>query len=240
MFGYPTGVGCLLIKKSKFNKLKKPWFAGGTVSLSAISYSSHFLKPDHERFENGTVNYLDIPAITNGLNFMTATGIDTINKRMKDLCSFILSNLTRLQHGNGVPLIKIYGPIDTENRGGTILLNFFDVHGQPYPLEYIEQTANAAMISFRTGCFCNPGIDELNNCISAEELEKYFTGRANGDYDDMIKFMGKMRGAVRISIGLATTTIDIAKFLRFTKTLLNKSVIENMEPVLAATVLQLV
>ena len=224
MFGYPTGIGCLLVKKSKFNKLKKPWFAGGTVSVSAINYSSFFLKPDEERFENGTVNYLDIPAITTGLDFITAVGINNINSRIKDLSFLFLSNLPELLHNNGRPLIKLYGPENTENRGGTFLLNFFDANGQPYPLQYIEQLANANKISLRTGCFCNPGIDELNNWISTNELKSFFTGRDHGDYDDMIKFMGKIRGAVRVSIGLATITPDIEKFIHFAKTLLNKSV----------------
>ena len=44
IFGYPTGIGCLLIKKSKFNCLEKPWFAGGTVSLASAQYSGYFLK----------------------------------------------------------------------------------------------------------------------------------------------------------------------------------------------------
>lgn len=230
MFGYPTGTGCLLVKKSGFNKLKKPWFAGGTISLSAITYKSYFLKKDHEKFENGTVNYLSIPAITNGLNFITTIGIDTINKRIKDLCFLILSNLTTLQHDNGVLLIKIYGPTNTEKRGGTVLLNFFDVDEQPYPLQYIEQLAAAAMISLRTGCFCNPGIDELNYSISAEQLKNYFTSREYGEYDDFIHFTGKMRGAVRLSVGIPTTTSDIGKFIRFAKTLLNKKVPEELLP----------
>lgn len=226
MFGYPTGTGCLLIKKTKFNKLRKPSFAGGTITLSAVNYSSHFLKTDHERFENGTVNYLNIPAITTGLDFIAATGIDNINKRMKDLGLLFLSNLSGLIHDNGVPLIKLYGPANTENRGGTFLINFFDADDQPYPLQYIEQLAVENKISLRAGCFCNPGIDELNHWISEYQLKNYFTGREHGDYDDMIQFTGRMRGAVRISFGLATTAIDIVKFIHFAKSLLNKSIPE--------------
>jgi molybdenum cofactor sulfurtransferase len=224
IFGYPTGIGCLLIHKSKLDKLKKPSFAGGTISLSAVKYSSYFLKPDHEKFENGTVNYLDIPAITNGLDFITRIGMGKINSRIKDLCHFILPELQALQHNNGRPLIKLYGPGDTENRGGTFLLNFFDAKGQQYPFQHIEELANARMISFRTGCFCNPGIDELNHCISIEQLKKYFSSRQQGDYYDFVHFTGKLRGAVRISIGLATTREDLKKFIEFTNSFLNKLV----------------
>jgi hypothetical protein len=105
---------------------------------------------------------------------------------------------------------KIY-----KNRGGTFLLNCFDVEGEKYPFEMVEQLANKERISFRTGCFCNPGIDELNNCISAEQLRTYFVSREHGDYYDFINFTKKMRGAVRISIGLATTASDIRKLISF-------------------------
>ncbi len=227
MFGYPTGIGCLLVKKSKFDKLKKPSFAGGTVTLSAVTYSGYFLKEDHEKFENGTINYLDIPAITNGLEFINTIDIDYINTRIKELSQYFLSVLTKLRHDNGKPLIKLYGPENTENRGGTFLLNFFDTNGQQYPFAYIEQLANANNISLRTGCFCNPGIDETIHCLSAEQLKNYFTGREHGDYYDMINFLGKLRGAVRVSIGFPTIIADIEKFKLFARTLLNKTVPED-------------
>ena len=224
MFGYPTGIGCLLVKKAVFEKLKKPWFAGGTVTLSAIEHSAHFLKNDHEKFENGTVNYLEIPAIVNGLNFIERLNMENINARIKDISSSFLSDFTKLTHKNGRPLIKLYGPSNVENRGGTFLMNFFDQHGGQYPVELVEQIANVNKISIRTGCFCNPGIDELNHSVSGDLLKEYFTCRHNGDYQDMIRFLGKRRGAVRVSIGIATTSLDIEKFMRSGMKLLNKTV----------------
>jgi molybdenum cofactor sulfurtransferase len=224
MFGYPTGIGCLLIKKEKFHQLVKPWFAGGTVSLAAVGHRGHFLLPGHERFENGTINFLDIPAISNGIDFISRIGIENIHTRIKELCRFIIPQLVSLQHDNGLPLIKIYGSTGSENRGGTFLLNFFDERSQLYPFHYIEQLANEEMISLRTGCFCNPGIDELNNDISANELSAYFNSRRQGDYDDMRNFLGKRRGAVRVSVGLPTTEADIERFLCFARRLLNVKV----------------
>jgi molybdenum cofactor sulfurtransferase len=224
IFGYPTGIGCLLVKKSKFNKLKKPWFAGGTITLSSVRYNSYFLKPNHESFEDGTINYLDIPAIINGLNFITAIGMDHISHRIAALSQFILSELTKLKHDNGESLIRLYGPKDNENRGGTFLMNFMDVKGQLHHITYIERMATAKMISFRTGCFCNPGIDELNHGISPDQLKSYFVSREQGDYFDFIDFIGRMRGAIRISIGIPTTRLDIKQFIDFAKTFLNKSI----------------
>lgn len=129
IFGYLAGLGCLLIKKSKFFKLQKPWFAGGTVSLVSINCKNHFLVNDFGRFENGTVNYLDIPAISNGLNFINSIQIKNITNRVEEICGLLIRHLQNLRHDNGLPLIKLYGPKNMENRGGTILLNFFDIYG---------------------------------------------------------------------------------------------------------------
>ncbi len=230
IFGYPTGIGCLMVKKSKLEKLKKPWFAGGTILLSSVKYPGRFLKQDHERFENGTVNYLDIPAIGNGLDFIEAIGIENINKRIKELSRILLSGFADLAHDNGLPLIRLYGPNHTENRGGNFVFNFLDQAGTFYPLNTIEKLAGRHKISLRTGCFCNPGIDELNHGITKEQLQNYFEGREQGDYDEFITYQGKPRGAVRLSVGLATTIADIEKFFTFARLLLNKTAEKPLIP----------
>ena len=222
ILGYPTGIGCLLIKRSAFHKLRKPSFAGGTITISSAGYDGYFLKPDHERFEDGTVNYLDIPAIINGLDFITGLNIDRINDRLKQLSAFFLQHLRQLRHDNGLELIRLYGPAHTEKRGATFLLNFIDATGRMYPFQYIEESANAAMISLRSGCFCNPGIDEINHGISADELKNFFINRKYGDYHEMIEHLGRWRGALRVSMGVPTTKADIEKFVSFAKKFLNR------------------
>lgn len=221
MFGYPTGLGCLLIKRSKFETLHKPWFAGGTVSLVSVSRDDHFLVDGVERFENGTVNYLDIPAITQGLRFIEQIGMEKIRNRMNELTGLLIEALCAIRHSTGLPLIKIYGPATMENRGGTILMNFFDSIGQRYPFRSIEQIAAKELISFRTGCFCNPGIDEILSWINADQMGEYFANRRHAEYDDMTVFLGRLRGAIRISVGIPTSKSDIKKFVDFASRFLN-------------------
>lgn len=220
IFGYPTGLGCLFVKKSKFNKLVKPWFAGGTVSLVSVNFPGYQLIENHERFENGTVNYLDIPAIKNGLDYIELIGIDRINKRITALTSFLIDELQLLLHQNGNPLIKLFGPTDCNKKGGTIIFNVLDDNGNPLPYGSVEELANQNLISLRTGCFCNPGIDEVNNCITEEELAKYYSSSSNANYQEMLTFLGKMRGAIRISVGIATTHQDLVRFISFLKNFL--------------------
>ncbi|MBI1265825.1 MAG: aminotransferase class V-fold PLP-dependent enzyme [Cryomorphaceae bacterium] len=222
IFGFPTGIGCLLVRKDKFSKLHKRWFAGGTVSLVSVNVDNHYLANNHERFENGTVNYLEIPAIERGLDFMEGIGMQRLNERVASLTAYLIDSLLNLKHQNGNELVRIFGPINRKDRGGNIILNLYNHTGAAHPFEEIEAMASSRMISLRGGCFCNPGIDEVNNCVSTDELARYYTSRDKGDYYDMIAFLGKMRGAIRLSVGLATTKADIDEFVKFASTLLDK------------------
>lgn len=229
IFGYPTGLGCLLVKKDKVNKLKKPWFAGGTVNFVSILYDSFYLTSNHERFENGTLNFLSIPAIKFGLEYVEQISMDRISNRIKQLSLYLLFNLQQLKHQNGLPLIQLFGSTDFNQKGGTFFFNMQHKDGSCFPFEDIETLANQHNISIRSGCFCNPGIDETHNCITNEELSKYYTSRRNqGDFlekrttlqmfHDMSVYFGKMRGAIRVSLGWATVKKDLDYLIDFLKT----------------------
>jgi selenocysteine lyase/cysteine desulfurase len=223
IFGHPTGIGCLLLRKEKFEKLQKHWFAGGTVTVVSVVEPKHFLHNNHERFENGTVDYLGIPAISIGLDFIESIGIQKINKRISSLTKYLTQQLKSLKHSNGQPLLKIFGPENASERGASIVLNFFDAKGKKFDYEFIEAEANKYLISIRSGCFCNPGIDEINNCLTNEEISRFFTSSTSlhPTTKDFIDFIGKMRGATRVSVGLATVKRDLDKFIEFSKTLLD-------------------
>ncbi len=223
MFGYPTGLGCLLVKKSSFEKLEKPAFTGGTITIVSVKGDGYYLESDEARFEDGTVDYLNIPAISKGLEYLESIGLDTIKKRVSSLTNFLYHYLQNLKHSNGQKLIEIYGSANPERQGGTLTLNFFDCNGNLHDFLKIEQMAFDWNISLRTGCFCNPGIDESNHKLSAERLRSYFQQEGQKDYFDLIQYLGKRRGAVRISIGYLTNFHDIHHFIQFCQSLLDKT-----------------
>lgn len=215
MFGYPTGIGCLLVRKDTCTKLVKPWFAGGTVTLVSVVTQNKFLAEGNERFEDGTLNYAGIPAVTFGLEYMEGIGYERIQQRIQYLIRHLFDRLSELRHDNGLEMVRIFGTHDFGRRGGNIILNLVDPSGHTVPFEQVEAPANERMISIRSGCFCNPGIDEINNCITTEEMSKYFSTHDKGDYHDMVATLGKMRGAIRVSVGLATNEADLDAFVDF-------------------------
>lgn len=110
--------------------------------------------------------------------------------------------------------------------GSSMMLCFKNPDGNKIGFEKIEELANNKNISLRSGCFCNPGLDETNYCLTAEELANYFESRTKGNYSDMKKYLNKMRGATRVSVGIATTKKDLDAFISFVKNLKDKTVLD--------------
>lgn len=215
IFGYPTGLGALFIKNTVFEKLQKAWFAGGTVKMVAVSSDNFFLAENYERFEDGTLNYIGIPALKFGFEKINEVGMPVIQQRVYLLTEWLLKRMLALKHQNGQSLVQVFGPQDMRSRGGTIIFNLFSASGDPLNYYEVEQAANAQKISLRTGCFCNPGIDEINHAIGKDELSRYFTSHTITDLDHMSDSLGRMRGAIRVSLGWASNFADVFGFIQF-------------------------
>jgi selenocysteine lyase/cysteine desulfurase len=219
MFGYPTGIGALIARRSALLKLRRPWFAGGTITVASVQGEKFYLADAPSAFEDGTLNFLSIPAVEIGLNHLSSVGIPLIHKRVHALTGWMLQELLKLKYDNGKPVLKIYGPLSSENRGGTIALNFVDANGMVIDHRFVEEKANTIDLSLRTGCFCNPGAGEVALGISSEELHSCFarpTHEAHLTYDEFrLCIDGKASGAVRISVGLVSNFADVDAFIRF-------------------------
>jgi molybdenum cofactor sulfurtransferase len=220
LFGYPTGVGCLLARRQALTKLQRPWFAGGTITVASVQGNRYYLHEGAEAFEDGTINYLALPAVEIGLRHIAGIGIDQIHTRVACLTGWLLNELTTLRHANGAPVLRLYGPVDMRERGGTVTLNFYDPQGHFIDHRLVEQLANQASISLRTGCFCNPGDGELALGLSAEELTTCFVRSTERLTIDEFRrcIDAKSTGAVRVSTGLVTTFEDVHRFVQFART----------------------
>lgn len=224
MFGYPTGVGALIARKPALARLHRPWFAGGTIAVASVQADRFTPAPGAARFEDGTLNYLSLPALTLGLDLLESAGIETIHRRVSCLTSWLLERLLALRHGNGVPLVLLYGPKTVERRGGTLALNFRDAAGRMIDHRIVETLANRRRISLRTGCFCNPGAGELALGLTRDELVTCFRRSQDlmtyEDFRHCIHHEGT--GAVRISLGLASNAADAEAFVRFAEDFLEE------------------
>ncbi len=226
MFGYPTGLGALIARKSALAKLHRPWFAGGTITVASVQGDKYYLADGAPAFEDGTLDYLNIPALEIGLKHIESIGYDIITERVKDLTGWLLDNLTKIKHSTGEPLVRVFGPTTAgDDRGGAVTVNFYDKNGAAFDHRFIEGEANKVNISLRTGCFCNPGAGEVALGISRVELDVCFTRPDHEDHLTLDEFRkcidGKSSGAVRISVGMVTNFNDVQALLSFARGLLN-------------------
>jgi molybdenum cofactor sulfurtransferase len=225
IFGYPTGVGCLVARRRALALLVRPWFSGGTITVASVQGDRFYLAEGASAFEDGTPNYLALPAVEFGLQYINDIGIDTIHTRVRCLTGWLIEHLIVLRHANGAPLARIYGPRSDIRRGGTITFNFYDSHERPIDHRDVEQRANAANISLRTGCFCNPGGGEVALGITGTELSSCFHQPEHETHltidDFRLCIDGKSTGAVRVSLGLVSNLADVDAFMAFARTFLS-------------------
>ncbi|HKC55461.1 MAG TPA: aminotransferase class V-fold PLP-dependent enzyme [Vicinamibacterales bacterium] len=219
MFGYPTGVGCLLARSTGLAALRRPWFAGGTVNFATVNGRACVLSQGEAGFEDGTLNYLAIPAVEIGLRHLGSVGLDMINTRVRTLTAWMLQRLVELQHSNGHHLVRLYGPTTTESRGGTITLNFYDPEGHLLDYRRVEEMAGAQGISLRTGCFCNPGAGETAEGITEADVRAALELDPNMNLARFLDLVtsrgGKSAGAIRVSFGLVSNFADAHRFIQF-------------------------
>ncbi|HEX5504284.1 MAG TPA: aminotransferase class V-fold PLP-dependent enzyme [Thermomicrobiales bacterium] len=223
MFGYPTGIGCLLARKDAAGRLRRPWYAGGTITFSSVVAFGHYLTPGPAGFEDGTVNYLGLPAVELGLKHLEAIGIETIHTRVQCLAGWLITQLVALRHGNGRPVVRLYGPADTDRRGGTVQVNFFDPEGRMIDCVDVERLANGARISLRAGCHCNPGAREIALGFTRDDLIGCFRDQESLAFEQFLRVIeGKTTGALRASLGLASTFADVYAYVQFAETFVDR------------------
>jgi selenocysteine lyase/cysteine desulfurase len=220
MFGYPTGVGVLVARREALARLRRPWFAGGTVEYASVQHRSHLLRAGAEGFEDGTVNFLAFGAVVEGLDLLEEVGMPRLRAHARVLASRLADGLRDLTHGDGSPRARVYGPRDRHDCGGTVAFNVLDERGDAVPYTAIEAAARRAGISIRGGCFCNPGASEAAFGFVAEE-SAYAIAETRRAGWTLTAFADRMRaraaahavGAVRASVGMASTLADVERLL---------------------------
>ncbi len=223
IFGYPTGTGCLLARKSAIQKLRRPWYGGGTITFSTVMGFNHYLTPGAAGFEDGTVNYLSLPAVEIGLKFIESVGIELIHRRVMGLTGWLIEQLVTLRHNNGNPVVRLYGPANTERRGATVEVNFLNPEGKLIDCNKVERLANDQRISLRAGCHCNPGAREVALGFTQAEMLRCFSNKNTLSYEQFLEvIVGKTNGALRASIGLVTNFADVYKYMNFAETFVDK------------------
>ncbi len=106
VFGYPTGVGCLITRRKVLESLWRSWFSGGSAYPASAQNDRHTLAAAGARFEDGTLSFLQLPDLDFGLSRVADIGIGHIRQRVMCLTGCFIDRLVALRHSNGQPMAR--------------------------------------------------------------------------------------------------------------------------------------
>ena len=105
IFGYPTGVGALIARRDALSMLKRRFFAGGTVQFVSVQNRVVRARPGGDGFEDGTPNFLAMPALCDGLRWFQDLSMPAIERQVSGLTDTLIERLDALGER-----VTIYGP----------------------------------------------------------------------------------------------------------------------------------
>eukprot|EP01119_Soliformovum_irregulare_P018347 TRINITY_DN5601_c0_g4_i2.p1 TRINITY_DN5601_c0_g4~~TRINITY_DN5601_c0_g4_i2.p1 ORF type:complete len:570 (-),score=187.91 TRINITY_DN5601_c0_g4_i2:640-2349(-) len=218
MFGFPTGIGALILRNEKSKILHKKYFGGGTVGMSLSKERGHVFRNEISmKFEDGTVSFLSIAALRHGFQVLNGLGMKNIQTHTHSLTEYLISKLKQLKYPNGQEAVVLYLNSSTfklNEQGPIVAFNLKDSHGKYIGFNEVDQMASLNNIHLRVGCFCNPGACARWLKLTSAEIRRNFeAGHVCWDSKDIMS--GKPVGAVRVSLGFSSTFEDIEIFLKF-------------------------
>ncbi|GHJ86836.1 hypothetical protein NliqN6_3238 [Naganishia liquefaciens] len=232
IFGFPTGLGGLVVKRSAMDALSgKTYFGGGTVDAITPNKSWRVPRKDFiARMEDGTVNFHGILAVSCGFEvFDEMFGPEDERKRhVIGLTKRLVEGCSRLKHSNGLPVCRIYSesadveswtahlasdPIgEIGDQGSTIAFNFLTSNGTIVPPTEVDRLACIQNIHLRAGRHCNAGV--ITSQVGASEADLIEQHRSGMGCDESANG-AVVSASVRVSLNVANTRQDVDRFVSF-------------------------
>jgi cysteine desulfurase / selenocysteine lyase len=177
----PTGVGVLYAKKEFLEKMK-PFMGGGDMIKEVFKFHTNYNEVPY-KFEAGTPNIADVIGFGAAIEYLEKIGMENIRKHEISLTEYALESMQSLKY------ITIYGPTDSNFRGGVISFNIADIH--PHDLATIM---NDHGIAIRSGHHCAQ--------VLMQRLDVPATSRASfyiyNTKEEIDKFVNAIKEAGRI------------------------------------------
>lgn len=104
----PTGIGVLYGKEAWFDRL--PPYQGGGEMIEHVSFEKSTFERPPLKFEAGTPDYIATTGLAKALDYVSAIGMDTIQRYEEDLTRYAVSQLQQI---DGMRIFGIPADVDT-------------------------------------------------------------------------------------------------------------------------------
>ncbi|KAI8467267.1 MAG: pyridoxal phosphate-dependent transferase [Monoraphidium minutum] len=185
MFGYPTGVGALLVRRDAAAALRPVYFGGGTTVDATAEDAWRIPLPAPEGLEAGTLPFLGIAALKHGFAQLEALGgMTAIEAHTEALRAWTHARLAALRHANGAPLLRVFGAHAAGAAAQGPIFEFLVLKpdGSAVAGTRVLEDACRSGLHMRIGCHCNPGQCLYDMGITPEEER----ARSLGGYVDFL------------------------------------------------------
>ena len=116
----PTGIGVLWGRRALLEAM--PPFLGGGSMIKLVTLERSTYADIPSRFEAGTPAIGEAIALGEACDFLNSVGMQRIHEYELELTAYALQRLGQIE------ALRIYGPWDTEARGGAISFTLGEVH----------------------------------------------------------------------------------------------------------------
>ncbi|MBI3980908.1 cysteine desulfurase [Candidatus Microgenomates bacterium] len=137
----PTGVGVLYGKQKQLEKMP-PFFFGGHM-IKEVYLEKTLFNEIPAKFEAGTSPIAQVVGLGAAIDYLEKIGMDNVREHEKALTDYALSQLAQIEG------LTIYGPKNSQIRGGVIAFNLHGIHSHD-----VAQILDAEGIAIRVGNHC--------------------------------------------------------------------------------------
>src|SRR5213594_2905975 len=173
----PTGIGVLYAKRDLLEKME-PYQGGGEMIREVHLYEASFKDPPF-KFEAGTTDISGAIGLGAAVDYLSKVGLRNIRNHERDLTAYALDALRKLKG------MRIYGPADSDTRGGVISFNLADIQAHD-----MASLLDEDGIAVRSGHHCaQPLMERLG--VAATTRASFYLYNTEGEIDRLVESLGR-------------------------------------------------
>eukprot|EP00727_Mastigamoeba_balamuthi_P004676 m51a1_g14206 putative molybdenum cofactor sulfurase-like (1026) ;mRNA; f:150750-154403 len=215
VFGYPTGVGALVVRADAARLLGRQQYYGGGTVYACVQEEPYVLRRDGaaQRLESGTVSFADIALLKYGFEVIERLGgMQSVDRHVCCVARYLEGRLRSLAHSNGAPLCHVAEVGPGAAPGPVVAFNVRRSDGAWVGYTAVESVAAQHGIQLRTGWMCNPHDCQRFLGMTPDDVRAAGkTCHSRAKDRDVLRSMPN--GAVRVSVGYPTTIQDVERLV---------------------------